>query len=240
MFIPSDSLYDRLALGCVSPRYIFWELKRYMSQKKSNTDGPYWIIFELIWRDFFKYAAMKHGNKFFYSYGMLIFYSSLNAQNANGGRGSEFWSQICVVIVHKKALLQFNLLTCMSCIHTEDCFIYIFAIWSDFESSVVQLVDIGVSAGNMQIWCFYSLLYTILPSSPNSLCLPRHDIHICSLFSKGYLHLVLLFFFSFKESKPTQMSQRNQFGSMMRTSSRLGQVIQLIGGSIKKYYMHAF
>ena len=47
-------------------------------------------------------------------------------------------------------------------------------------------------------------------------------------------------FFSFKESKPTQMSQRNQFGSMMRTSSRLGQVIQLIGGSIKKYYMHAF
>ena len=87
MFIPSDSLYDRLALGCVSPRYIFWELKRYMSQKKSNTDGPYWIIFELIWRDFFKYAAMKHGNKFFYSYGMLVFYGSLNAQNANVGRG---------------------------------------------------------------------------------------------------------------------------------------------------------
>lgn len=59
----------RLALGCVSPRYIYWELKRYMGQKKSNTDGPYWIIFELIWRDFFKYAAMKHGNKFFFSYG---------------------------------------------------------------------------------------------------------------------------------------------------------------------------
>jgi len=62
-----------LALGCVSPRYIYWELKRYMGQKKSNTDGPYWIIFELIWRDFFKYAAMKHGNKFFFSYGIKTY-----------------------------------------------------------------------------------------------------------------------------------------------------------------------
>ena len=56
----------RLAHGCVSPRFIYWELKRYMEGKKKKTDGPYWVVFELIWRDFFKFSAMKYGNKFFF------------------------------------------------------------------------------------------------------------------------------------------------------------------------------
>lgn len=37
-----------------------------MEGKKKKTDGPYWVVFELIWRDFFKFSAMKYGNKFFF------------------------------------------------------------------------------------------------------------------------------------------------------------------------------
>lgn len=53
-----------LALGCLSPRYIFEEVKRYEKEVKKN-QSTYWLIFELIWRDYFRFIAKKHGNKIF-------------------------------------------------------------------------------------------------------------------------------------------------------------------------------
>ncbi|MHA7130406.1 DASH family cryptochrome [Algoriphagus namhaensis] len=53
-----------LALGCLSPRTIFWEVKRYEKERKKN-QSTYWLIFELIWRDYFRFIAKKHGNKIF-------------------------------------------------------------------------------------------------------------------------------------------------------------------------------
>ena len=54
-----------LAHGCISPRQIYHEVMRYESQIKSNV-STYWLIFELIWRDFFTYILLKYGNKLFY------------------------------------------------------------------------------------------------------------------------------------------------------------------------------
>ncbi|MGB3149804.1 MAG: FAD-binding domain-containing protein, partial [Maribacter sp.] len=31
----------------------------------------YWLIFELVWRDFFKYISLKHGDKIFHIKGIL-------------------------------------------------------------------------------------------------------------------------------------------------------------------------
>ncbi|TAE72547.1 MAG: DASH family cryptochrome [Bacteroidetes bacterium] len=53
-----------LALGCLSPRYIYEEIIKYEKEKIKN-DSTYWLIFELIWRDYFRFVAKKYGNKIF-------------------------------------------------------------------------------------------------------------------------------------------------------------------------------
>lgn len=53
-----------LANGSLSPRRIYWEVKKYEEERKKNV-STYWMIFELIWRDFFRYSAMKYGDAIF-------------------------------------------------------------------------------------------------------------------------------------------------------------------------------
>lgn len=53
-----------LAQGCLSPKLIFWELQRYETERTKN-DSTYWMFFELMWRDFFRFMGKKHGNKIF-------------------------------------------------------------------------------------------------------------------------------------------------------------------------------
>ena len=42
-----------LAHGCLSPRTIHHEIKRYEGEHGSNK-STYWVTFELTWRDYFK------------------------------------------------------------------------------------------------------------------------------------------------------------------------------------------
>ena len=49
---------------------IYWEIKNYEKKIKKN-QSTYWLIFELIWRDYFKYISLKHGNKIFMVEGIL-------------------------------------------------------------------------------------------------------------------------------------------------------------------------
>lgn len=50
--------------GALSPRKIYWELKRFEQSVKSN-QSTYWLLFELLWRDFYKFTAIKEGNQIF-------------------------------------------------------------------------------------------------------------------------------------------------------------------------------
>lgn len=59
-----------LAHGCISPRRIYEEVKKFEKDIKKNQD-TYWLIFELIWRDYFKYISLKHGNAIFKIGGIL-------------------------------------------------------------------------------------------------------------------------------------------------------------------------
>ncbi len=59
-----------LANGSISARTIYWEIKRFEDENYSN-DSTYWLIFELIWRDFFKYISLKHGSDIFKIEGIL-------------------------------------------------------------------------------------------------------------------------------------------------------------------------
>lgn len=53
-----------LAAGCLSPRIIADQIKKYEGQEGANK-STYWIVFELLWRDFFSFYARKHGSRIF-------------------------------------------------------------------------------------------------------------------------------------------------------------------------------
>lgn len=60
----SSKLSPYLAYGCLSPRTIYWEIKRYELERIAN-DSTYWMFFELLWRDYFYLIHLKYGNRLF-------------------------------------------------------------------------------------------------------------------------------------------------------------------------------
>ena len=59
-----------LATGCLSPRLIHAECKAYERARVKNK-STYWLVFELLWRDFFQFQAVKQGNHIFMEAGPL-------------------------------------------------------------------------------------------------------------------------------------------------------------------------
>ncbi len=53
-----------LAQGCISPKQIYYSIKKYEDEHGSNK-STYWLYFELMWRDFFRLMAKKHKNSIF-------------------------------------------------------------------------------------------------------------------------------------------------------------------------------
>ena len=58
-----------LALGCISAREIYAEIKRFEHQITSN-ESTYWLYFELLWREYFQWIARKHGRDLFLQGGL--------------------------------------------------------------------------------------------------------------------------------------------------------------------------
>ncbi|MBO3116562.1 DASH family cryptochrome [Winogradskyella sp. DF17] len=59
-----------LANGSLSARTIYWKVKEFEKEYFKN-QSTYWLVFELIWRDYFKYISLKHGNQIFKLEGIL-------------------------------------------------------------------------------------------------------------------------------------------------------------------------
>lgn len=59
-----------LANGSISARTIYWKIKQFEKEHYKN-QSTYWLIFELIWRDYFKYVSLKHDNSIFKLGGIL-------------------------------------------------------------------------------------------------------------------------------------------------------------------------
>lgn len=53
-----------LSQGCLSPKLVYHELKRYEHERLAN-ESTHWLFFELLWRDFFRLMGKKHGNRIF-------------------------------------------------------------------------------------------------------------------------------------------------------------------------------
>jgi len=54
-----------LAHGCISARSIYQKVEEYETNVHKNV-STYWMKFELIWRDYFRFSAMKHGSSIFH------------------------------------------------------------------------------------------------------------------------------------------------------------------------------
>ncbi|MEZ5044375.1 MAG: DASH family cryptochrome [Saprospiraceae bacterium] len=53
-----------LSQGCLSPKMIYQEIKRFEEAEGAN-ESTYWLFFELLWRDFFRFMGKKHSAKIF-------------------------------------------------------------------------------------------------------------------------------------------------------------------------------
>jgi deoxyribodipyrimidine photo-lyase len=65
----SAKLSAWLALGCLSPRRVYETVQRYEAERIRN-DSTYWLVFELLWRDYFRFICAKHGDRVFYPSGL--------------------------------------------------------------------------------------------------------------------------------------------------------------------------
>ena len=60
-----------LATGSISPRLIYHKLKQYEKERTAN-QSTYWVIFELLWRDYFRFVCWKYGDTVFYPGQLLL------------------------------------------------------------------------------------------------------------------------------------------------------------------------
>lgn len=60
----SSKFSPYLALGCLSPRYVYHEVKKYESHIKKKY-GTWWFVFQLVWRDYFVFRHMRVGAKLY-------------------------------------------------------------------------------------------------------------------------------------------------------------------------------
>ena len=58
-----------LSLGCMSARTIYSEIKKYEKEIIAN-ESTYWLVFELLWRDYFRFVMHKYGYRFFLKNGI--------------------------------------------------------------------------------------------------------------------------------------------------------------------------
>lgn len=67
----SSKLSPALALGCISARKIFWEVRRYEETRQLSNKSTYWLIWELTCRDFFRCICAKYDRRIFYRGGAI-------------------------------------------------------------------------------------------------------------------------------------------------------------------------
>lgn len=67
----SSKLSPWLANGSISARYVYNEVLRF-EQEKGGNKSTYWLRFELLWREFFRYSMLKHGKDYFAPAGLKI------------------------------------------------------------------------------------------------------------------------------------------------------------------------
>lgn len=85
-----------LAIGSISPKTIYHTVKNYEREVCAN-ESTYWLIFELLWRDYFRFMMKKHNQEYFHQFGIKGENIPMHEHNAeafekwkNGETGNDF------------------------------------------------------------------------------------------------------------------------------------------------------
>ncbi len=65
----STGLSPWLAVGALSPRTVYQSLRAHEAQQGAN-ESTYWIWFELLWRDYFRFSQLRYGKRLFRAGGL--------------------------------------------------------------------------------------------------------------------------------------------------------------------------
>lgn len=76
----SSKLSPWLALGCLSPKFIYHQIKAFEREFHAN-ESTYWLVFEILWRDFFRFCFKKHPTEYFKKHGIIGSSSNKNQIN---------------------------------------------------------------------------------------------------------------------------------------------------------------
>jgi len=92
----SSKLSPWLALGCISSKTIYHTIKKYEESVCAN-ESTYWLIFELLWRDYFRFLMKKNSQLYFQKTGIKVEDIEVNSHNQielekwkNGKTGNDF------------------------------------------------------------------------------------------------------------------------------------------------------
>ncbi len=84
----SSKLSPYLALGAISPRRIYFQVQEYEKSVKKNI-STWWLVFEVVWRDYFTFKGMRMGNAMFKTEG----YSKKEREFTNDYQLFEAWCE---------------------------------------------------------------------------------------------------------------------------------------------------
>jgi len=77
----SSKFSAHLSLGCLSARQIYHTVKKYEAMHGAN-ESTYWLIFELLWRDYFRFMMKKYRQKLFLQNGIQATKNNLQTHDA--------------------------------------------------------------------------------------------------------------------------------------------------------------
>lgn len=158
----SSKLSPYLALGCISPREIYKVVKEYELTIKKN-QSTWWIIFELVWRDYFTFKGMKFGNQIFKTEGFKNKNKEFNTNEEYFKRWCDGQTGIPFIDAHMRQLNETGYMSNRGRVNCASYFVHDLNIdwtWGAayFES---RLIDYDVSA-NWLNWHVqaYEIYYT--------------------------------------------------------------------------------
>lgn len=79
-----------LATGALSARQIFAELQQFEAEYGAN-DGSYWLWFELLWRDYFRFLHLQYGAKLYRARGLLQ--APPQVSNQHDSKAFDLWRE---------------------------------------------------------------------------------------------------------------------------------------------------
>jgi len=158
----SSKFSPYLALGCLSPRTIYHKVKQYEKQVKKN-QSTWWLVFELVWRDYFTFKGMRMGSSIFKTEG----YRKKNLTFTNDSTLFKRWCEgktgIPFVDAHMRQLNQTGYMSNRGRVNCSSFLVHDYQIDWTWGASYFEckLIDYDVSA-NWMNWHVqaYEIWYT--------------------------------------------------------------------------------